>query len=237
MEKIINNAIENSLKAASEELSRICLSGVEDKAEDVLKKIEIKYKKAILNIEKLKATMPVRKIQVNSMPLREISSEPVKHIDELVLYSKLGMNILLVGPAGCGKSTSAKQLSEILGLQFGATCLTAGASETWLFGRQTPNGFVEGAFSKLYREGGVFLADEIDAADPNLLLSINTALANGILFNPISGKSFERHKDFIFLGAANTFGLGADDKYTGRMRLDAATLDRFIIIDVDYDSK
>jgi MoxR-like ATPase len=144
---------------------------------------------------------------------------------------------MLVGPAGCGKTTMASQLAEALELQFASVCLTSGASETWLFGRQTPNGFVEGPFAKLYREGGVFLADEMDAADANLLLSLNTALSHSQIINPMSGETLVKHKDFIFVGAANTNGKGATQVYTGRTRLDAATLDRFVIFNVDYDQE
>ena len=156
-------------------------------------------------------------------------------LPRLMVNAKLGMNTLLVGPAGCGKTTLAHQLSEALKVNFGTVCLTAGASETWLFGRQTPTGFVEGMFSKIYREGGVFLADEMDAADANLLLSINTALSHDEMLNPMNGEVIKKHENFVFIGAANTNGKGSTHLYTGRSRLDAATLDRMVVIKVDYD--
>lgn len=166
---------------------------------------------------------------------RKLSKPANSNLGWMLINAKLNLNTLLVGPAGCGKTVAAGQLSEALGRPFGHACMTAGASETWLFGRQTPTGFVEGGFSKLYRNGGVFLADEMDAADANLLLAINTALANGEMYNPISGEIIKRHADFSFVGGANTVGRGGDAIYTGRSRLDAATLDRFVIIMVDYD--
>lgn len=159
------------------------------------------------------------------------------YLARLLVNAKLGLNTMLVGPAGSGKTIAAGQVAEALGLTFGHVCLTAGASETWLFGRQTPNGFIEAAFSELFRQGGVFLADEMDAADPNLLLAINTALANGELYNPISGQHAKRHENFVFIGACNTFGKGADGVYTGRSRLDGATLTRFVKIHVDYSEE
>lgn len=174
-------------------------------------------------------------VRINTEDIKKLSSEAVPFLGRLIINAKVGINTLLVGPAGCGKTFAANQLAESLGLEFGHLNLTAGASETWLFGRQTPNGFIEAPFSKLYKTGGVFLADEIDAADANLMLSINTAIAGNHLYNPISGESIPKHKDFVFLGAANTFGKGADSKYTGRSRLDAATLDRFVMLAVDYN--
>lgn len=177
----------------------------------------------------------VLEIKIYDQPIKKLSSNAVPFLGRMITNSKLGLNTLLVGPAGCGKTFAAGQLAEALDLQFGHLCLTAGASETWLFGRQTPNGFIEGVFSKLYKNGGVFLADEFDAADPNLLLSINTALANGQMYNPISGEEIKRHESFVFIAACNTFGKGGNHVYTGRNRLDAATLDRFITLQVDYN--
>jgi cobaltochelatase CobS len=176
-------------------------------------------------------------IQIDNRPVHKVEGVVLPILKRMVVNARIGLNTLLVGPAGSGKTFAAQQLAEALELPFGHLCLTAGASETWLFGRQTPNGFVEGRFSQLYRSGGVFLGDELDAADPNLLLSINTALANGSLYNPISGETIAKHENFVFVGAANTFGKGGNHVYTGRSRLDAATLDRFVVLQIDYSEE
>lgn len=173
-------------------------------------------------------------IRINDGDVKKLKTAAHPSLIELISVIKAGLTPLLVGPAGCGKTYVAEQVSEALGLEFGHLCFSAGVSETWLYGRQTPNGFIEGDFSKLYRDGGVFLADEIDAADSNLLLSLNTALANGHMYNPISGQRIERHEKFVFIGGANTFGKGANAVYTGRNRLDGATLNRFTVIRVNY---
>ena len=193
--------------------------------------------KRIIEVEGKKSVLMVEIKSGKKTKSAKLSQSAVPYLDRMIKNAALGFNTLLVGPAGCGKTTAAKQLSESLERQFGSVCLTAGASETWLFGRHTPTGFIEGTFSKIYREGGVFLADEMDAADSNLLLSINTALANGYMFNPMLGEEVKKHKDFVFVGAANTFGKGATHVYTGRSRLDAATLDRFIILEIGYSKK
>lgn len=188
-------------------------------------------------LQELESNTTTMHVQVNEQAVLKLKTEASPYLPRLITNAKLGLYTMLVGPAGAGKTTMASQLAEVLGLPFSAVCLSAGASETWLFGRQTPNGFVEGSFSKMYREGGVFLADEIDAADANMLLSINTALSHHEMFNPISGETITRNANFVFIGAANTNGKGASHTYTGRSRLDAATLDRFVAIQIDYNTK
>lgn len=201
----------------------------------MVKQLKVEAKQIIKDVTT--AVVPQKVVvsfKVNEKELVDKISDPHPLLAKLVNLLKSGTNVLLVGPAGSGKTMLGDQASKVLGLQFGHLCFSAGVSETWLYGRQLPTGFVEQEFSKLYREGGVFLADEMDAADANLLLSINTALANGVMYNPISGEKHTRHKDFHFIGAANTFGKGQNSAYAGRNRLDAATLDRFVSIPVDY---
>ena len=152
-------------------------------------------------------------------------------------------NVLLVGPAGTGKTHMAEQVARALNLPFASISCTAGMSESQMLGWMLPTGesgrfeYVESEFVRLYENGGVFLFDEIDAADPNVLMVINQALANGGFFVPQRvGRPFvKRHKDFVCIAAANTFGHGGDMMYAGRERLDAATLDRFTMIEVGYD--
>ncbi len=154
-------------------------------------------------------------------------------------------NILLVGPAGSGKTHLAEQIAQALGLPFAFISCTAGMSEGQLLGRLVPTGdagkfeHLRSDFVRCYEEGGVFLFDELDAADSNTLLVLNSALANGKMAVPNRpDKPFAtKHPDFVCLAAANTFGTGADRQYVGRNQLDESTLDRFRIgqIEMDYD--
>ena len=123
----------------------------------------------------------------------------------------------------------------------------------WFAGKKIPNDaaailasagagsfeYIMVSYVKAYKYGGLFLADELDAADSNVLLSINTSLSNGYLVLPNNPNEPEipKHKDFVFIGAANTFGRGADRLYVGRNQLDEAYLDRFKIgtVEMDYD--
>ena len=73
----------------------------------------------------------------------------------------------------------------------------------------------------------------MDASIPEVLVLLNAAIANGYFEFP-NGK-ITAHEDFRVVAAGNTVGSGADETYTGRMVLDQATLDRFVIIEFDYD--
>lgn len=145
--------------------------------------------------------------------------------------------VLLVGPTQAGKGYISKAIAKARELPFGSTPLSAGTSLAWLFGRNMPHEFVGTDFLKCYENGGVYLADEMDAADPNLLIAINDSISNGELSNPVKDERIEKHDDFILIAAANTLGLGADADYTGRERLDMATLERFRMgrVMIDYD--
>src|SRR6185437_6887535 len=45
----------------------------------------------------------------------------------------------------------------------------------------------------------------------------------------------KRHDDFRCVASANTYGSGPDRQFVGRQAIDAATLDRFEMVDVQVD--
>lgn len=142
------------------------------------------------------------------------------------------VNVMLVGPAGSGKTTAAVKAAQALGLPFYGT--GAINSEYKLTGFIDAQGrIVNTAFRQAFEHGGVFLFDEIDASLPGALLAFNAALANDWMDFPDA--NVKRHADFRVIAGANTFGTGADRQYVGRNQLDAASLDRYAVIDWGYD--
>jgi cobaltochelatase CobS len=87
-------------------------------------------------------------------------------------------------------------------------------------------------FRKAYEEGGVFIIDEVDAGNPNILTVINSALSNKMC--PFPDGMVQRHNDFVCICTANTFGEGESLQYIGRNILDSATRDRFATVFVNY---
>src|SRR5436309_9214503 len=186
-------------------------------------------------------------VKVANRPDVKLDGKVHEKFAEVLDLAALRMEILMVGPAGCGKSHLAGQIAQALGLRFGSISCSAGMSEGQITGRMIPTGdggrfeYQRSQFVEFYEEGGVFLLDEMDAADPNVMLVINQALANGHLPVPnrVTNPQAKRHPDFVLIGAANTFGNGANRMYVGRNQLDESTLDRFRIgqVVMDYDQE
>lgn len=145
-------------------------------------------------------------------------------------------NIWLTGPAGSGKTFLAESVARALSLNFEALSVGLQTSKSDLFGYTDAHGnYVETAFYRCYKNGGVFLLDEIDNGNANVLAMINAATANGSCGFPMG--MVPKHKDFVFIAAANTYGLGASAVYVGRNQIDGATRDRFVFIEFPYDEK
>lgn len=141
--------------------------------------------------------------------------------------------VFLSGPAGSGKNVICKQVAESLGLEFYFS--NAVTQEYKLTGFTDANGrFHESQFYKAFTNGGLFFLDEMDASVPEVLIILNAAIANGYFDFPAPIGKVDAHDTFRVIAAGNTFGLGASVEYTGRNQLDAASLDRFAVIEVGY---
>jgi len=126
-------------------------------------------------------------VKVADRPAITMEERVHEKFAEILDLAAQRMEILMIGPAGCGKSHLADQIAKALGLRFGSISCSAGMSEGQITGRLIPTGdggrfeYQRSQFVEFYEEGGVFLLDEIDAANANVLLVINQALANGHL--------------------------------------------------------
>lgn len=191
--------------------------------------------------------------KVEQMIINEFGMKPQRHevvtvddshIIDGVVHKKFDtvMNLVankipayLYGRAGTGKNVLVKQVADALGLAFHA--MNSVTDEFKITGFVDANGsYHESEFYRAFTEGGVFFLDEMDASSPEVLVCLNMAIANGYFVFPHCGK-VEAHPDFRVVAAGNTLGTGADALYTGRLQLDAATLNRFAVVKVDYDER
>lgn len=178
---------------------------------------------------------PTVTVEVRGMEpgkLVTLPEQPRHKIFPTILTAIQAENVFIVGPAGSGKTTLAEQVASALSVPFFFT--GAVASEYKLTGFVDAHGrTVRTAFREAYETGGVFLFDEIDGSSPSALLAFNAALSNGQFDFPDG--TVKRHKDFYCIASGNTWGSGASREYIGRNQLDAASLDRFVKLAMDYD--
>lgn len=181
--------------------------------------------------------LPPQRLEIVTPTFSHVFNSRVHERTELVLrIASLSHHMMLVGPAGCGKTTIGENVAQALGMQ---CYITPTVNDTFEL-----TGFIDGhgryqtrPFRQAFEHGGIWIADEIDAWDAPALLTANSALANGFTTFPDSPTPIRRHANFRMIATANTFGRGADRVYIGRNELDAASLDRFATINVDYDRK
>jgi len=142
-----------------------------------------------------------------------------------------GIPVFLSGPAGSGKSTMAMQIAQDLSLTFHSISCTKQMSVNALLGFISINGvYIPTQLRNAFENGGMFLLDEADAADPNVLLCLNT-IENGFISFPDG--IVQKHQNFRLILTANPSD--AHSTYTGRSKLDFSTLDRYFHITLDRD--
>jgi hypothetical protein len=168
--------------------------------------------------------------------VKSISGAIHPQVTQLVAWLNAGVPAWAWSAAGSGKTHMARQIAEIMGVTPYVISVDPTLTVAKLLGyRNVANGeFVPGFLYQAYKEGGLVALDEIDTGDPGVIASLNALLSNSHYLFP-NNETVERHARFHVLALANTKGTGAIAGYTARNRLDAATLDRFAVIEIQYD--
>ena len=156
----------------------------------------------------------------------------------LVRSAVRGKNIMMVGPAGCGKTQAAKALPEATGRPFfyfnlGATQdprATLIGNTHFKDGETT---FDESAFVRaIQTENAVILLDELSRAHPEAWNILMTVLDEGQRYlrldEDVNAPTIHVASGVSFIATAN---IGTE--YTSTRVLDRALMDRFEIIEVD----
>lgn len=142
--------------------------------------------------------------------------------------------IWLWGAPGSGKTHLGEQISRGLSLTYypfpADPTVTAG--KLLGFNNIATGTFIQGWLYKPYKEGGLAFIDEGDLMDASCFAGANSI--ENAYFTFGNGERVERHKDFYLIVSANTKGTGATKGFQ-RNKLDAATLNRFTMIELEYD--
>jgi len=178
----------------------------------------------------------VTNITVANRPTVQIKGVLHNRFTDILHTVGAGVHAYLVGSAGTGKSTIGKQVADSLGVPFASKSVSGQTPESALVGYMAGGGnYVGTEFRRIFEHGGVFLLDEVDNGNPNVLNVLNSALANDAM--AFADGMVSRHPNFVAIATANTYGNGATAEYVGRNPIDKAFLNRFATIDIDIDER
>lgn len=181
------------------------------------------------------AAMPAKEIRL-VLPDGTVKSTTKQHwmFDILVRLLAARLNVFLAGPAGSGKTRVGDEASKLLSLKFFPKSMGPATTEYAMMGFMNAAGaYSPGIARDPFENGGVLLLDEMDSANAAALTTMNTMMANEYCSFPDA--VVRKHEDFVLIASGNTYGRGANRKYSGRTQLDAATLNRFFFIEWPYD--
>lgn len=178
---------------------------------------------------------PKQYVKPNGEPIHGVVN---KKFPNVLRWVCLNTPVMLTGPAGSGKNVLVEQIAEHLGMPLVVLNRVQDAAE--LQGFKTVDGeyaitpfiaFVRECMKK--KEDGIVLFDEIDGSDANALVAINDAISSRKI--TLADNTQLDLKKIHFIACGNTWGTGATEEYVGRNQLDAASLNRFRPVLVDYD--
>lgn len=191
----------------------------------------------IIDSLKKQAATQVQHIQITNSDgqTHQLDEVVCEDFEEILTYVSKGAPVYLYGAAGCGKSHTARQIADALGLPFYESMQVMFAHDVKGYGDAGGN-YQATPFFKAFTEGGVFFLDEVDASAPEALVVLNTAIANRRFDFPIVG-NITAHPNFRVVAAGNTAMTGADLEYVARSVQDAATENRFSFFEMHYDRR
>ncbi len=144
------------------------------------------------------------------------------------------------GPSGTGKTSAIKQIAARINMPvyqitasermeasdlIGGYILVDGATQ-WL----------DGPMVKAMKSGGIFLLDEIDTANPAVLIALNGVLdGSGLVISEHGGELVQPHPLFRIACTGNSAGNGdSSGYYCGIGQMNMAFMDRFTVLEARY---
>jgi len=152
---------------------------------------------------------------------------------------ELGMNVVLKGEPGVGKSFLARYICAKTNRPLYRVTLSETTYREDLVGQihlvggdgdETVTQWVDGPLARAAREGGVLLLDEVNAADANTVAALNAVMegrGTRTLTIPQTGEQIRPHDEFRVVATSNP-------GYQGTYELNDAFEDRFRHVKLDY---
>ena len=204
-------------------------------AQQIEQRIRAEVSKEVEELRRI-ANSAARRIEVVSpQGVNTVSGLTCENFAAIVSTVNAGIPVYMYGPAGTGKSYTAKKVAEALGLPFYESMQVLFAHDLKGYG-DAGGEYVPTPFYKAFTNGGLFFLDEADASAAEALTVLNTAIANRRFEFPVVG-NVEAHPNFRVIAAGNTMMSGADSEYVARVQQDASFKNRFFFVPVDYDAR
>ncbi|WP_372480833.1 AAA family ATPase (plasmid) [Halomicrobium sp. HM KBTZ05] len=152
---------------------------------------------------------------------------------------ELGMNVVLKGPPGVGKSFLTRYVCAMTNRPLYRVTLSETTYREDLLGHlhlvsgdggETVTEWIDGPLTRAVREGAVLLLDEINAADANTVAALNAVMeqrATRSLTIPQTGEQIVPHEEFRVVATSNP-------GYQGTYELNDAFEDRFRHVKLSY---
>lgn len=159
--------------------------------------------------------------------------------DLLLWWRSSGGPLYITGPSGCGKTQAVKQLASMLNYPVYEVTGHNRLETPELVGHYVLQGqttvWQDGPLTKAMRTGGIFLLNEVDLLDPSTAAGLNSILDGSPLLIPETNECVHPHEGFRFVATANTAGGGdMGGLYQGTLRMNAAFMDRFVVLRAEY---
>jgi len=179
------------------------------------------------------ATVPPMKLAERYVHRKVYGVEDFKTFDKA---RSNGINVLIYGPTGPGKTTAVEAWAAARGLRMATVSGNASMESRQLFGGFIPDGiggygWIDGPVTDVVRNGGVLLLDEMNFISPKIYTTLYP-LTDGrrcITLLDHMGETITAHKDLTIFATMNP-------DYIGTTPLNFAMRNRFDIqLSWDYD--
>lgn len=159
--------------------------------------------------------------------------------DELYSLTEAGVDVCLVGPAGCGKSRAGREVGAALGRETNLYAFRAGMRRgDLLYKTELRDGETVTTLAPLLlsaQREALDVVDEVFSVDPEILIGLNGLLESGQRGTDTPAGYVTRHPGHRYILTSNTDGRGESRIYRGPQGQDGSTLSRVVVVPVDYD--